>query len=313
VLRLVLRRIAWSVPLVFAVSVLTFVLLAVTPGDPTRAILGEEAPPEAYVQLRDRLGLNDPIYVRYWDWLRDAIHGDLGSSLFTAQPVTSAIATRIPVTIALVLGAMLLSTMIGVGLGVLAAIRGGVSGRVIDVLSLAGTAIPNYWLALVLVAVFAVRWPIFPATGYTTFAQSPTEWLRSLVLPIIVLAVGGFALLAKQTRDAMLDALSRDYVMTLRANAVSERSIIFKHVLRNASIPVVTVLGLKFAQLLSGTVIVESVFVLPGLGGLAVDATQRHDVAIVQGVALCFTFLVVGANLLVDLAYGWLDPKARVG
>ncbi|MEN3284450.1 MAG: peptide/nickel transport system permease protein [Solirubrobacteraceae bacterium] len=311
-LQLVVRRILWSVPLLFGVSALTFVLLALTPGDPTIAILGNEAPPEAYVRLRHELGLDDPIYVQYWHWLTGALHGDLGSSVVSSQPVTDMIQTRLPVTLSLILVAMTLSTALGLGLGVLAATRGGFSARVIDVVSLIGTAIPNYLLALGFVALFAVSWGLLPATGYVPFADSPGQWARSLVLPVLVLAIGGLALLAKQTRDSMFDVLSRDYITTLRAGGVSERSIIYKHALRNAAIPPVTVLGLKFAGMLSGTVIVESVFVLPGLGSMAVQGTLQHDVPVVQGVTLVFTLLVVAGNLLVDVSYGWLNPKARI-
>jgi peptide/nickel transport system permease protein len=311
-LKLVARRVALSVPLVFVVSALTFVLLALTPGDPAVAILGQNAPAESYAHLRDQLGLNDPLWVRYWDWLSGALHGDFGTSLFTGQGVMDAIVQRLPVTMSLILGALALSTIIGVGLGVLAAVRRGVSARVIDVVSLAGMAIPSYWLALVLVALFAVTWQLLPATGYVPLADSPRDWARSLVLPVVVLTVSGVAVLAKQTRDAMLDVLSRDFVVTLRARGVSERSIVLKHGLRNAAIPVVTIVGLFFVGMLSGTVFVETVFAMPGLGGLAVQGTLQHDIPIVQGTVVFFTLIVVAVNLLVDLAYGWLNPKARL-
>jgi peptide/nickel transport system permease protein len=311
-LRLVTRRVALSLPLVFVVSGLTFVLLALTPGDPAFAILGPNAPESSYAHLREQLGLNDPLWVRYWDWLSGALHGDFGTSLFTGQGVMDAIVQRLPVTLSLIIGALVISTVIGVGLGVLAAVRRGASARAIDAASLAGMAIPPYWLALVLVAVFAVTWGLLPATGYVPLADSPGEWARSLVLPVTVLAVSGVALLAKQTRDAMLDVLSRDFVVALRARGVSERSIILKHGLRNAAIPVVTIVGLFFVGMLSGTVFVETVFAMPGLGGLAVQATLQHDIPVVQGTAVFFTLIVVGVNLLVDLAYGWLNPKARL-
>jgi peptide/nickel transport system permease protein len=311
-LRLVARRLALSVPLVFVVSALTFVLLALTPGDPAFAILGPYAPESSYAQLREQLGLNDPIWVRYWEWLSAAVHGDFGTSLFTGQSVMDAIVQRLPVTTSLIIGALVLSTIIGVGLGVLAAVRRGASARAIDVGSLVGMAIPSYWLALVLVAVFAVRWGLLPATGYVALADSPGEWARSLVLPVTVLAISGVAVLAKQTRDAMLDVLSRDFIITLRARGVSERSIILKHGLRNAAIPVVTIVGLLFVGMLSGTVFVETVFAMPGLGGLAVQGTLQHDIPVVQGTAVVFTLIVVAVNLLADLAYGWLNPKARL-
>jgi peptide/nickel transport system permease protein len=313
VLRLIGHRVALSVPLVFVVSVLTFVLLALSPSNVATSILGQNAPTVAMAHLREQLGLNEPLYVRYWDWLSGAIHGDFGTSFLTGQGVMAAMLQRLPVTLSLIAGGLLLTSIIGVGLGVLAAVRRGVSARVVDVISLLGLALPAFWLALVFVAIFAVKWPLFPATGYVPFTDSPTGWARSLVLPVAVLAVGGVAGLAKQTRDAMLDALSRDFVVALRARGVPERSIILKHALRNAAIPVVTMIGLYFVYMLSGTVFVETVFALPGLGSLAVQATLQSDVPVVQGTAVCFALIVVFVNLLVDLVYGWLNPKARVG
>jgi peptide/nickel transport system permease protein len=239
------------------------------------------------------------------------VRGDLGTSLLNNQPVTQALNERLQPTLSLILLATLLAGLLGIGLGVLSAVKSGVLGRAVDVLSLAGLALPTFWLGLLLVAFLAVRVHLFPATGYTPISQSPGAWLQGLILPVVALAFGAMAVVAKQTRDAMRTALDRDFIRTLRANGVGEGSIVFKHALRNAAIPVVTVLGLVFIGLLSGTVLVESVFVLPGLGGLAVQATTSHDLPLVQGAVLYFTILVVIVNLVVDLSYGWLNPKAR--
>lgn len=312
-LRLIAKRLALSVPLVFFVSILTFVLLSLSPTGVLIAILGPNAPVESYEHLRDQLGLEDPLHARYWDWLTSALHGDLGESWVSGQAVTEAMIQRLPVTLALVCGALLLSSVLGIGLGILSAIRRGTSARVVDVISLLGMAIPSYWLALVLVAVFAVAWPLFPATSYVPLTESPTEWARSLVLPVGVLSVGGVAALAKQTRDGMLDALTSDYVVALRARGVPERSVVLKHAFRNAAIPVVTLIGLFFIGLLGGTVFVETVFALPGLGGLAVQATLNQDVPVVLGTTVVLAVIVVIVNLGIDLIYGWLNPKARVG
>jgi peptide/nickel transport system permease protein len=175
-----------------------------------------------------------------------------------------------------------------------------------------GLAIPNFFLGLILIALFAVAIPLFPATSYVPFDESPLEWARSLVLPVVALATPGIAVVAKQTRDSMRAVLERPFIRTLRASGLPRRSIIYKHALRSAAIPVVTVLGLIFVASLGGTVLVESVFAMPGLGGLAVQATTQHDLPLIQGVAVYFTVLVVAVNLLVDLAYGWLDPRVRV-
>jgi peptide/nickel transport system permease protein len=312
VLRLIANRVALSVPLLLLVSLLTFVLVALAPTGVLIAILGPNAPKASYEHLHDQLGLNDPLPVRYWEWLSGAIQGDFGDSWVSGQGVMDAMLQRLPVTLALVSGGLLLTCVLGVGLGILAAVRRGTSARVIDVVSLLGMAVPAYWSALVLVAIFAVEWPVFPATGYVPLTQSPSEWARSLLLPVVVLAIGGVAALAKLTRDGMIDALSSDYVTALRARGVPERSIVLKHALRNAAIPVVTLIGLYFVGMLSGTVFVETVFALPGIGSLAVSATLAQDVPVVLGTTVCLALIFVVVNLVVVLAYGWLTPKARV-
>jgi peptide/nickel transport system permease protein len=312
VLHLVVRRLLVSIPLVLVVTMLTFVLQSLAPGDAARAILGENYNPEAYAELRRQLRLDEPVLVQYGHWLAGAVHGDLSVSPVSGIEVTAEITRRLPVTLALTVGTVLVAAVVGVGLGVLSAVRGGRLGGAVDVISLIGFALPNFWFALVLVTLFAVTVPLFPATGYVPFTTSPSGWLASLVLPVVTLAVSAVAVLAKQTRDAMLDTLSRGFVHTLRANGASEASVIFRHALRNAAIPVVTVIGLLFVGLVSGSVLVETVFAMPGLGGLAVQASSQRDLPTLQGVALAFTVVVVVVNLLVDLAYGWLDPRARV-
>ncbi|WP_329052966.1 ABC transporter permease [Amycolatopsis sp. NBC_01488] len=310
--RLIARRLLVSVPLVVFVSLLTFVLQALTPGDTARAILGENYTPEAYTQLRHQLGLDRPMLVQYWQWLISALHGKLGVSQISGLSVGAEIANRLSVTMSLIVGATLVAALLGIALGVVSAIRPGKLGRVVDVLALAGFALPSFWLGLVLVTLFAVALRVFPATGYVPLAKSPSGWIVALVLPVVALAVHGMATVAKQTRDGMLTALSRDFVHVLRANGVSETSIILRHSLRNAALPVVTVIGVVFVSLLNGTVLIETVFAMPGLGGLAVQATTQHDVRMIQGVAVVFTLIVVVINLLVDIAYGWLNPKVRV-
>ncbi|WP_395109624.1 ABC transporter permease [Actinomadura sp. SCN-SB] len=310
--RLVPRRLLISFALVFLVSLLTFLLQSAAPGDTARTILGENYTPEAYALLRHELLLDRPLPVQYWHWLGSALRGDLGTSPISGLDVAAEIGGRLPVTLSLVACATVVAAVTGVGLGVAGAVRGGRLGRAIDALSLLGFGLPNFWLGLVLVMVFAVSLRLLPATGYVPLAESPGGWARSLLLPVATLAAYGMTVFAKQTRDAMLDALSRDFVHTLRANGATETSIVFRHALRNACIPVVTVAGLVFVQTLSGTVLVEAVFAMPGLGGLAVQATTGHDVPMIQGVVLVFTLFVVAINLAVDLAYGRLNPKARV-
>jgi peptide/nickel transport system permease protein len=310
--RLIARRILISIPLVLLVSLLTFVLEALTPGDTARTILGNNFTPQAYSQLRRQLGLDQPLMVQYGRWLAGAVHGNLGVSPISGLSVGGQIAQRLGVTLSLVACTLVVASVVGVALGVASAVRGGVLGRAVDVLSLVGFAVPSFWFALVLVAMFAVWARLLPATGYVPLTASPVGWARSLILPVLSLAMAPVAVIAKQTRDGLLDALDRDFVYVLRANGASEVSVVLRHGLRNAAIPVVTLAGLLSVGLLSGTVLIEAVFAMPGLGGLAVQSTTEHDLPTIQGVAVAFTVIVVIVNLLVDLAYGWLNPKVRV-
>lgn len=307
--RLIVHRLLVSLLLIWLVSALTFAMQAAAPGDTARTILGDNLDPAAYHRLRRQLGLDRPLVVQYWQWFTHAVRGDLGTSPISGLDVATEITHRLPVTLSLIVCTTLLTTLTGVALGVTSAVRGGLVGRAVDVTALAGYALPSFWLALTMVDLFAVTFRILPATGYTPLGDSPAQWARSLVLPVATLALPGIAVFARQTRDAMAEALSRDFVTALRANGIPEWSLIMRHALRNAAIPVVTLIGLTFIGLLSGTVFVESVFAMPGLGGLAVQATTQHDLPMIQGVVVVFTLIVVAANLAVDLAYGWLNPK----
>jgi peptide/nickel transport system permease protein len=310
-LKLAARRILASIPLIIAVSLVSFLFEGLIPGNAAQAILGPNASPGAVVQLNQQLGLNKPLYEQYWQWLDHLLHGSLGDSLANGQSVFSELNTRLPVTVSLLAAAIVIAIVLGCGAGLFSALRGGTVGKIVDVLAVPGLAVPSFWLALLLIAGFAVTRQLFPATGYTPFTQSPSAWIDSLVLPALALGLGQMTMLAKQTRDSMLEVLGRPYILSLRANGINERKIIYKHALRSAAIPVVTVAGLLVIGALTGAVVIEQIFVLPGLGSLAVSATGNHDLPVVQGVALYFTLIVVVVNLLVDLAYGWLDPKVR--
>ncbi|MEH0628391.1 ABC transporter permease [Streptomyces stelliscabiei] len=309
---IILRRLALSIPLLVTVSAITSLLESFVPGDPARTVLGINATKEQYDALRAALHLDKPFVEQYWLYLRDILHGDFGSSLFSGESVLGTIGQRLPVTLTLVIGATVLSTLVGVLLGVYSATRGRFSRRLIDVVSLLGSALPNFWLALMLVSLFAVKFPIFPATGYTPFAQSPGQWATGLVLPVIALSIGGVALISKITRDAMLSTLGLDYIRTLRASGVRPVSIVWKHALRSCGLPVATAVGLTMIAYIPGTILVENIFTLPGLGTTVVDATNQHDLPVVQGVAITFTVLVILINLLVDVLYSLLNPKVRV-
>ena len=311
-LQVILRRLLMSVPLVFVVTFLTFFLNSLAPGDLASTILGADAPREQYLALRAEMGLDRPLVMQYLGWVGHALQGNLGVSYFTQESVLSLVNARLGVSLSIMAGVLVVCLAVGLLLGVASALKGGWVGRAIDAFSLVGLIFPSFWLALVLISVFAVTLRWFPATGYTMFSDSPKDWAMSLVLPIFSVAMYSITSIAKQTRDAMNDVMGRDFIRALRACGLPERSVIWKHALRNAALPVVTVLGLVMVGAISGTVFVERVFVLPGLGSLAVNAALNKDILLLQGVTLYFTLMTVAINLLVDLSYGWLNPKVRV-
>lgn len=307
-----LRRLGLAIPLLFIVSILTFVVVSLIPGDPADHILGGTGTPAAYAKLHAQLGLDQPLMVQYWNWLRNVFRGDLGESIFTHQSVMHQIGQRIGVTLTLVVGAAVVAAVAGVALGTFAARYKGAARWVVDVLTWAGFAIPAFWLGYLLVTAFAVELNWFPASGAPPLSTDPWKWFLSYVLPIVTLSVHGATSVAKQTRDAMDHALASEYITSLRADGIPERLVVFKHALRNAALPILTMIGLIFVGLLSGTVLVEQVFTLPGLGSLVVSAAGDHDLPVIEGVVLFFALIVVVVNLLVDVIYGWLDPRVRV-
>jgi peptide/nickel transport system permease protein len=307
----ILKRLGLSLPLVFAVTAITFILISLTPGDAADAIYGAEGNPAAKEAMRAELGLDRPLPAQYGRWVSRAVRGNFGSGINERTPVTHFIKLRVWTSVSLILGALLLSVTVGLSLGMFSAVRGGFLGRAVDILSLLGVALPSFIMGVVLIVVFAsmLRW--FPATGYVPLTQSPWQWFRSLVLPVVALAMPGIATIARVSRESMLDVLSREHIRTLRLNGFPERSIIFRYALKNAAVPVVTVVGLSFVGLLSGTVLVENVFALGGLGSLVRTATTDHELSVILALVTCFTLVVVVMNLLVDIAYSWLNPKVR--
>jgi peptide/nickel transport system permease protein len=313
-LRQIGRWLASSLALLFVISALTFVLASMAPGDAAKSILSSQSgsyTQQQYQQMRRALGIDQPLPVQYWHWLYGVLHGSLGNDLFSNQPVTQELGSRIGPSLSIILGTVLVSGVVGVALGIVSALRRGALGRVTDVVSLAGLSLPNFWLALVLVELLAVKIALFPATGYAPLSAGPGPWLRTIILPVLTLSAGGVAFVAKQTRDSMSEVMSREFIVMLRARGVSQRSIVLRHALRNAAVPVVTVLGLLLVTLLSGTVLVENVFSIPGLGQEAVTAAGSHNLPVIEGIAFYFTIIVVIANLLVDLSYRLLNPRMR--
>jgi len=311
-LRFVLRRLAAGAVLIVVLCSLAYLLLYASAGDIARNILGQSATAATVELKKQQLGLDQPLLTRFGDWVSNALQGDLGVSWFTGQPVTEALSSRVAVTLSLVIGATLVTAVVSVALGVLAAKRRGWWDRAAQIIAVLGFAIPGFLVALGLVLVFAINLGWFEPTGYVKFSDSPSGWLESITLPVIALSLGSIAGVSAQIRGSMIDALRLDYVRTLRSRGLSESRVVYKHVLRNAAGPALSVLGLQFVGLLSGAVIVEQIFAIPGLGQIIVGATAQGDIPLVMGVVLVLAVIVVILNLVVDLLQGWLNPKARL-
>ncbi len=312
-LKLIALRVLWSVPLLFVVTFLTFFLNSLAPTDLARTLLGPDGTQAQYLEMRQQLGLDTPLIVQYGAWVGKVLQGDLGVSFFTKESVADLLNGRVGVTLSIMFGVLIVIVLFGVTLGVFSAIKGGWLGKLLDTISLLGLVFPSFFVALIYIVVFAVwlRW--FPATGYTQFSSDPKAWALGLCLPVAAVSTYFVSVIAKQTREAMSDVMGRDFIRSLRASGLSETSIIFKHGLRNAALPVVTSLGFVMVNAMASAVFVERAFVLPGLGSLAVSAADQTDVPLMLGCTLYFALLSVIINLIVDLSYGWLNPKVRVG
>jgi peptide/nickel transport system permease protein len=310
--RFILRRSLAGVVLVIVISVLAFTLLHANSENIARRILGQNASAEAVAAKTKELGLDQPIWQQYMDWLTGALNGDLGRSWFTGELVSTGVSSRLGVTLSLVLGATIISALIAVVIGVLAATRGGWLDRVVQLISVLGLAIPGFLIALGLVLVFSIELGWFKATGYIPITKSFPGWISSVTLPIIALALGTIAVVAQQIRGSVTDALTRDYVRTLRSRGLGMRRVVIKHVLRNAGGPALAVLAVQFIGLLGGAVIVETVFAIPGLGQLTVNATVKADIPMVMGLVVATAVIVVVVNLVIDLAQAALNPKVRL-
>ncbi|WP_121148009.1 ABC transporter permease [Microbacterium sp. AG1240] len=307
-----LKRLASAVSLVFATSLIVFLLLSPAFDQVASNVLGENASLEQVEQLNSTLGFDRPVFVQYFDWLGGALTGDLGQSLFTTQSVWGALATRMPVTIALVVLVTLLSGIIGFAVGVLSAVKRGWVDKTLQFVTTLGDALPAFIIALFLVTIFAIQLGWLPATGYTDLTVNPAAWARSLTLPVAALTIVAVAGIAQQVRSAMISALGQDYVRTLRSRGLSEVRVVLVHVLRNASTTGLTALAVQVVGILGGAVVIEQIFAIPGLGSLAIEASVRTDVPLVLGTVLAYVVIVVVVNLLVDLAVAWLNPKVRL-
>ena len=311
-LTFIIRRVVAGVVLLFVVSALAFSLLYLDSANTARRILGQSATAEQVQQKTQELGLDRPVLVQYWDWLTNALTGDLGRSWFNGQLVSVSLSGRVAVTLSIVIGTTIVTAIVSVILGVLAARRGGWADGTVQFLSVLGFAIPGFLIALYLVLIFAINLGWFKATGYVPLTESFTGWLSSVTLPIAALSFGAIAAVTQQIRGSMIDGLSRDYVRTLRSRGLDTRSVVYKHVLRNAGGPALAILAVQFIGLLGGAVIVEQVFALPGMGQLTVQAGLQGDIPVMMGLVIAFAVIVIIVNLVIDLAQAALNPKVRL-
>ncbi|WP_219418953.1 ABC transporter permease [Pseudonocardia nigra] len=307
----VLRRVLAVLPTLLGVLVVTFLVVHMIPGDPVRALLGDQATAEQIARTRQDLGLDQPLVTQFVDYLARLLRGDLGVSIASRQPVAEQITARLPATATLAIAGVLLSVVFGVPLGILGAtLRGRFADFVTLVISSFGVAAPPFWVGILLSTAFAINLGWLPAIGGGEPGDTGSI-LRALVLPAVALGLSGMALVARMTRSSMLDVLSEDYVRTARAKGLDERAVIYKHALRNAAIPIVTVIGLNFGHLLGGTIVMETVFARPGIGKLLLDAILGRDYPVVQGVTLVIAVSFVLVNLLTDLTYPYFDPRLK--
>jgi peptide/nickel transport system permease protein len=311
-LTLILNRLLIAIPTLFIVSLFVFALQHALPGDPFLVIAGEERDPEAIARLRAIYRMDDPVIVQYGAWLLQVMQGEFGRSLRTGEPVLGLILQKLPVTIQLAIASMLVALVIGLPAGIIAAVR---KGSAVDyaasAVALSGLSIPNFWLGIMLILLFAVELRWLPASGYVPFFADPLGALEALILPAFVLGSGLAAFIMRHTRSAMLEVLRADYVRTARAKGLAERTVINRHALRNALVPVITLSTILFGELLAGAVLTEQVFTIPGFGKLIVDAVFNRDYGVVQGVVLCTAIGFILMNLVADVLYIVVNPRMR--
>jgi peptide/nickel transport system permease protein len=306
------RRVLSTIPVMAIVALFVFSLLYIAPGDPAAIIAGDQATPADIARIRESLGLERPFLVRFGEWSWHIVQGDLGTSIFTSLPVTALIKQRIEPTLSLMIVTLILSISIAVPLGVISAWKAGTwIDRAVMAFAVFGFSVPVFVVSYLLAYIFALELEWLPVQGYTPIANGFWPWLQNLILPSIALGTVYIALIARITRATMLEVLAQDYIKTAAAKGLGQRAILFVHALKNASVPIVTVIGLGIALLIGGAVVTESVFVIPGLGRLTVDAILRRDYPVIQGVVLLFSFCYVLVNLGIDLAYMLLDPRIR--
>ena len=310
--RLILRRILLTIPMFFLVTLIVFGLAQLIPGDPAVTLAGESATEEQIEGIREELGFNDPLLVQYLDLVGGLFTGDLGTSLYSTQTVVDAIKQALPITLSLAGLALFFVIIIGITFGLLAGSRpGSVLDRVLTLVAALGVAAPGYWVGMILIIVVALNWELLPAGLYVPFGDDPVEWFKHLLLPAFALALAGIVEVTRQLRGALQDTMQQDYIRTAKSKGLRSRSVIMKHGFKNAAIPVITVIGLQVNVLLGGAVAIEQVFGMNGLGQLAVKSVRDRDVPMMQGIVLVSVVVVTVTNLIVDVGYGYLNPRVR--
>ncbi len=307
-----LKRLLHGLTMLFSVSVLAFFLLSIGAGNVARLILGVQAEQEQIDQLNEQLGLNRPIIEQFLTWFAGAVRLDFGQSWSMPETVNEVLFPRLWVTLTIVALATLVSALIATGIGTLAALKGGWVDRLVQFFGLLGFAVPGFLVAFFLASIFAIQIPIFNAVGYVEFSEDPFEWLRSVTLPVLALSFSAVAAVAQQIRGSVKDAINLDYVRTLRSRGLSFNSVVFKHVLRNAGGPALSILGVQFVGMMGGAILIEQIFAIPGLGPFAVTSASLSDIPSLMGLVVVTALVVIGINLLVDLLSAALNPKVRL-
>jgi len=312
VLTYIIRRVLATVPVMAVVTLFVFALLHLSPGDPAAIIAGDTATAADIARIHHALGLDRPLYIQFGDWVWRLLHGNLGISIFTGLPVSRLIGQRLEPTLSLTVATLVVSVLVAVPIGVLAAAKAGTwIDRTIMLFAVLGFSVPVFVIAYVLIYLFAVRTDLLPVQGFVDIGQGLWPYLSHLIMPTLALAMVFAALIARMTRTSMLEVLAQDYIRTAQAKGLTNSRVLLGHALKNASVPIVTIIGIGFALLISGVVVTETVFAIPGLGGLTVDAIMRRDYPVIQGLILIFSAGYVLVNLLVDLSYTLLDPRIR--
>jgi peptide/nickel transport system permease protein len=311
--RFLLRRLGMTLIALLGVSTIVFALAKMIPGDPVRLALGTRFTEESYNAKRAALGLDQPLIQQYFSWLGNAVRGDLGVSFRNSEPVTSEVLARLPATLTLAAAALFIALLIAIPVGIISAVK---SGSKLDYAATAasqvGVSVPDFWAGIMYILLFSLTWGLLPPSGYVPIGESFTGWLEHLILPALTVGLISGSIITRFVRSAVIEALNQDYVRTARARGLTERAIVFKHVLPNAAIPIVTVIGLQLGFLLGGVVVVEVIFAWPGIGRLALDAVESRDYTVLQGAVLYLAAVFLLVNLIVDVLYVVLDPRAEI-